>query len=189
LARIGAANCSPRELGIVPRPPILARAFSIVNIHLIQKTGAKPKVDEKAYNSALSGSPDRKFDPGGREQAVATNKASSLPDSLRLAPGRGSSLRAASSSLPLPATDRNGNLEFFVTSPTLTVRFHTLSLRRLPNARVAERRVSDGGRILRWTWAPRPVRSSPPSYSVAKPLIARLVLPVILHLARVARKP
>jgi hypothetical protein len=30
-----------------------------------QKTDAKPtpKVDEKAYNSALSGIPDRKFDP------------------------------------------------------------------------------------------------------------------------------
>lgn len=28
-----------------------------------QKTDAKPKPNEKAYNSALSGIPDRKFDP------------------------------------------------------------------------------------------------------------------------------
>ncbi len=40
---------------------------------------------------------------GGLVQAVATRIASSLPDSLRAAPGRGSSLRAASR---LPATKR-----------------------------------------------------------------------------------
>ena len=40
---------------------------------------------------------------GGLEQAVATSRASSLPESLRLAPGRGSSLSAASR---LPSTKR-----------------------------------------------------------------------------------
>src|SRR5262249_20385706 len=40
---------------------------------------------------------------GGLEQAVATSKASSLPLSLRAAPGRGSSLSAASR---LPSTKR-----------------------------------------------------------------------------------
>jgi putative transposase len=40
---------------------------------------------------------------GGLEQAVATRRASSLPESLRAAPGRGSSLRARSR---LPSTKR-----------------------------------------------------------------------------------
>ena len=40
---------------------------------------------------------------GGLEQAVATSSASSLPESLRLAPGRGSSLSAASK---FPSTKR-----------------------------------------------------------------------------------
>jgi hypothetical protein len=46
----------------------------------------------------------RRFRPrGGSEQAVATSGAVSLPDSLRAAPGRGSSVSASSR---LPSTKR-----------------------------------------------------------------------------------
>ena len=45
----------------------------------------------------------------------------------------------------------------------------------LPNVRVAERRAWDVPQALRSTWAPRPVRSSRSSYSVAKSVIAKVV--------------
>jgi hypothetical protein len=44
-------------------------------------------------SSASSSSVQRARPSGGFEQAVATSRASSLPESLRSAPGRGSSLR------------------------------------------------------------------------------------------------
>src|SRR5450759_4408533 len=53
----------------------------------------------------------------GFEQAVATSKASSLPDSLRSAPGRGSSLSACSK---LPITKRR-LVRYTVEPPTLTL--------------------------------------------------------------------
>src|SRR5215831_12391392 len=54
---------------------------------------------------------------GGLEQAVATNSASSLPVSLRPAPGRGSSLSAASR---LPSTKRR-LVRYTVEPPTPTL--------------------------------------------------------------------
>ena len=54
---------------------------------------------------------------GGLEQAVATSSASSLPDSLRSAPGRGSSLSAASR---LPSTKRR-LVRYTVDPPTATL--------------------------------------------------------------------
>ena len=52
---------------------------------------------------AKSSSVHRERPCGGLEQAVATSRASSLPESLRPAPGRGSSLSAASK---FPSTKR-----------------------------------------------------------------------------------
>src|SRR5215831_10534881 len=57
----------------------------------------------RTSSSANSSSVQRARPAGGPEQAVATSKASSLPDSLRPAPGRGSSPSAASR---LPSTKR-----------------------------------------------------------------------------------
>ena len=54
-------------------------------------------------SSANSSRVQRARPTGGLEQAVATSRASSLPESLRRAPGRGSSLSAASR---LPSTKR-----------------------------------------------------------------------------------
>src|SRR5215467_5077886 len=54
-------------------------------------------------SSARSCSVQRARPVGGLEHAVATSRASSLPESLRSAPGRGSSLSAASR---LPSTKR-----------------------------------------------------------------------------------
>ena len=58
---------------------------------------------EPDHSPANSSSVQRARPCGGLEQAVATSRASSLPESLRLAPGRGSSLSAASR---LPSTKR-----------------------------------------------------------------------------------
>src|SRR5262249_20217804 len=61
---------------------------------------------------------------GGLEQAVATSSASSVPLSLRAAPGRGSSLSAASR---LPSTKRR-LVRYTVEPPTPTVVAITSSL-------------------------------------------------------------
>src|SRR5271169_1942393 len=52
-------------------------------------------VVSRASSPAKSSKVQRERPAGGLEQAVATSKASSLPVSLRRAPGRGSSLSAA----------------------------------------------------------------------------------------------
>src|SRR6476620_8228181 len=72
--------------------------------------------------SSLSVQRERPF--GGLAQAVATNKASSLPVSLRSAPGRGSSLSARSR---LPSTKRR-LVRYTVEPPTPTLRAISSSL-------------------------------------------------------------
>src|SRR6195256_5761254 len=67
---------------------------------------------------AKSSSVQRARPSGGLAQAVATNRASSLPVSLRSAPGRGSSLSARSR---LPSTKRR-LVRYTVEPPTATVR-------------------------------------------------------------------
>jgi DNA polymerase III epsilon subunit-like protein len=62
---------------------------------------------------------------GGFAQAVATSKASSLPESLRSAPGRGSSFSARSR---LPSTKRR-LVRYTVEPPTATARAISSSLR------------------------------------------------------------
>jgi hypothetical protein len=57
-------------------------------------------VDLQSHARAQRGRPS-----GGVEQAVATSSASSLPESLRVAPGRGSSLRIMMSIGPVIAVD------------------------------------------------------------------------------------
>src|SRR5471032_2949036 len=66
--------------------------------------------------SASSSSVQRARPLGGFAQAVATSKASSLPESLRSAPGRGSSLSARSR---LPSTKRR-LVRYTVEPPTAT---------------------------------------------------------------------
>src|SRR5882762_7574961 len=66
---------------------------------------------------ARSSSVQRARPLGGLEQAVATSRASSLPESLRSAPGRGSSLSAASR---LPSTKRR-LVRYTVEPPTPTL--------------------------------------------------------------------
>src|SRR5450755_1452088 len=68
--------------------------------------------------SASSSKVQRARPSGGLAQAVATSKASSLPVSLRSAPGRGSSLSARSR---LPSTKRR-LVRYTVEPPTATVR-------------------------------------------------------------------
>ena len=68
--------------------------------------------------SASSSSVQRARPSGGFAQAVATSKASSLPVSLRSAPGRGSSLSARSR---LPSTKRR-LVRYTVEPPTASVR-------------------------------------------------------------------
>ena len=67
--------------------------------------------------SASSSSVQRARPAGGLEQAVATSRASSLPVSLRSAPGRGSSLSARSR---LPSTKRR-LVRYTVEPPTPTL--------------------------------------------------------------------
>ena len=74
--------------------------------------------------SASSSSVQRARPSGGFAQAVATSKASSLPVSLRSAPGRGSSLSARSR---LPSTKRR-LVRYTVEPPTATVRAISSSL-------------------------------------------------------------
>src|SRR6266542_6793398 len=59
----------------------------------------------------------RAWPSGGLEQTVATSRASSLPESLRLAPGRGSSLSAASRLL----TTKRRLVRYTVEPPTTTL--------------------------------------------------------------------
>src|SRR5262249_32716604 len=66
---------------------------------------------------ASNSSVQRARPSGGLEQAVATSSASSLPESLRVAPGRGSSLSAKSR---LPSTKRR-LVRYTVDSPTATL--------------------------------------------------------------------
>ena len=66
---------------------------------------------------ASSSSVQRARPAGGFEQAVATSRASSLPVSLRSAPGRGSSLSARSR---LPSTNRR-LVRYTVEPPTPTL--------------------------------------------------------------------
>src|ERR1700741_3858910 len=73
---------------------------------------------------ASSSSVQRARPAGGLEQAVATSRASSLPVSLRSAPGRGSSLSAASR---LPSTKRR-LVRYTVEPPTATLRAIAASL-------------------------------------------------------------
>src|SRR6202795_3034787 len=73
---------------------------------------------------ANSSSVQRAQPSGGLAQAVATSKASSLPVSLRSAPGRGSSLSARSR---LPSTKRR-LVRYTVEPPTATVRAISSSL-------------------------------------------------------------
>src|SRR5712672_2519319 len=73
---------------------------------------------------AKSSSVQRARPSGGLAQAVATNSASSLPVSLRSAPGRGSSLSARSR---LPSTKRR-LVRYTVEPPTATVRAISSSL-------------------------------------------------------------
>src|SRR4249920_2943319 len=61
------------------------------------------RVVRRASSPAKASKVQRERPAGGLEQAVATSKASSLPVSLRRAPGRGSSLSAAAR---LPSTKR-----------------------------------------------------------------------------------
>src|SRR5450759_2935681 len=75
--------------------------------------------------SASSSNVQRARPLGGVAQAVATSKASSLPVSLRSAPGRGSSLSARSR---LPSTKRR-LVRYTVEPPTATVRAISSSLR------------------------------------------------------------
>src|ERR1700750_2681307 len=70
----------------------------------------------RTSSSANSSTAQRPRPAGGLEQAVAIKRASSLPDSLRLAPGRGSSLSAASR---LPSTKRR-LVRYTVDPPTPT---------------------------------------------------------------------
>src|ERR1700678_3360966 len=74
--------------------------------------------------AAKSSSVQRARPSGGFAQAVATSKASSLPVSLRSAPGRGSSLSARSR---LPSTKRR-LVRYTVEAPTATVRAISSSL-------------------------------------------------------------
>src|SRR6202522_602191 len=74
--------------------------------------------------SAKRSSVQRARPSGGFAQAVATSKASSLPVSLRSAPGRGSSLSARSR---LPSTKRR-LVRYTVEPPTATVRAISSSL-------------------------------------------------------------
>src|SRR5580704_1064139 len=74
--------------------------------------------------SAKSSSVQRARPSGGFAQAVATSKASSLPVSLRSAPGRGSSLSARSR---FPSTKRR-LVRYTVEPPTATVRAISSSL-------------------------------------------------------------
>ena len=67
-------------------------------------------------SSANSSSVQRARPAGGVEQAVATSRASSLPESLRFIPGRGSSVSAASR---LPSTKRRF-VRYTVDPPTPT---------------------------------------------------------------------
>src|SRR5271167_2521295 len=68
-------------------------------------------------SSANSSRVQRARPSGGFEQAVATSRASSLPESLRSAPGRGSSLSASSR---LPSTKRR-LVRYTVDPPTETL--------------------------------------------------------------------
>src|SRR4029077_11626129 len=72
------------------------------------------RVLRRASSPAKSSKVQRERPAGGLEQAVATSKASSLPVSLRRAPGRGSSLSAAAT---LPSTKRR-LVRYTVESPT-----------------------------------------------------------------------
>ena len=74
--------------------------------------------------SAKSSSVQRQRPGGGLAQAVATSRASSLPVSLRFAPGRGSSLSARSK---LPSTKRR-LIRYTVEPPTATARAISSSL-------------------------------------------------------------
>src|SRR5215831_7327421 len=76
--------------------------------------------------SANSSSVQRARPCGGLEQAVATSRASSLPESLRPAPGRGCSLSAASR---LPSTKRC-LVRYTVEPPTATLVAISSSLAR-----------------------------------------------------------
>ena len=71
----------------------------------------------RTISPARSSSVQRAPTAGGLEQAVATSSASSLPDSLRAAPGRGSSLSAGSR---LPSTKRR-LVRYTVEPPTATL--------------------------------------------------------------------
>src|SRR6266516_4924454 len=68
-------------------------------------------------SSANSSRVQRARPSGGLEQAVATSRASSLPESLRLAPERGSSLSAASRLL----TTKRRLVRYTVEPPTPTL--------------------------------------------------------------------
>jgi hypothetical protein len=77
-----------------------ANLFVFLDVH---RPWRKVKVTESRASTASSSKVQRARPKGGFEQAVATNKASSLSESLRHPPGRGSSLSAASR---LPSTKR-----------------------------------------------------------------------------------
>src|SRR5207342_28089 len=83
------------------------------------------RVVSRASSPAKSSKVQRERPAGGLEQAVATSKASSLPVSLRRAPGRGSSLSAASR---LPSTKRR--LVRYTVDPPMPM--FVASLRRWP---------------------------------------------------------
>jgi hypothetical protein len=99
----------------------VSHAFLVSKVPEALKVGAGPCVREEpgelvtvsremsscwvslTSSSAKSSRVQRARPSGGFEQAVATSRASSLPESLRAAPGRGSSRNAASR---LPSTKR-----------------------------------------------------------------------------------
>src|SRR6516165_10489858 len=78
----------------------------------------------RTSSPAKSSSVQRARPAGGLEQAVATSSACSLPDSFRFAPGRGSSVSAASK---LPSTKRR-LVRYTVEPPTPTSRAMSSSL-------------------------------------------------------------
>src|SRR4249919_1333644 len=93
-------------------------------------------VVSRASSPAKSSKVQRERPAGGLEQAVATSKASSLPVSLRRAPGRGSSLSAAAR---LPSTKRR-LVRYTVEPPTpmLLAISSSLAIRRQQNLRAFE---------------------------------------------------
>jgi hypothetical protein len=89
-------------------PHILAPGLELVFLQAPAHGFARDGVmlgepDRLTISLVRSSSVQRAWPLGGLEQAVATSRASSLPDSLRSAQGRGSSLSAASR---LPITKR-----------------------------------------------------------------------------------